>query len=296
MEATGLQPSRDYRKAYRNASCDEKLPNSDHSTNWVDPSNGRFILIDEPYSGVPDERKRSEWAAKEGWVVIKTAWPGMYNPYHCDLYIATRGEHDAHLQDLITKIESMNLPKFATEWDGESANSWDTYVSPLAKTAQDKRRARCKGTIFPAASAKTLPYSFSLGSSRRRPVGKMEIDTHIEVGRMIKAVIRAKSRPYGVYSRMDSLRCTLEDWMGCEKNKTELEGPEFLDVYYGGLPEEDAFYNIAKSRDGLIWILTQIKLKLVSAYPDCAPLRTQIRRVDVSVAMIKNMKSNEKSH
>lgn len=110
MEYTGLRPSRDYRKAYPNGSATDKLPNNDHSTDWVDPVSGHFILIDEPYTGVPDETKRAAWADRTGWQVAKTSWPGMYNPYSCDLYVATDGRFGYDLDPLVTKINAMPTP------------------------------------------------------------------------------------------------------------------------------------------------------------------------------------------
>ena len=64
MERTGLRPSRDYRKAYPEKAYDNRLPNTDHSTDWVDPATGQVIVVDEPYSGVPDEDKRAAWAVR----------------------------------------------------------------------------------------------------------------------------------------------------------------------------------------------------------------------------------------
>ncbi|WP_413208432.1 hypothetical protein [Rhodospirillum sp. A1_3_36] len=104
MEGTGLHPFRDYRTAYPNGSAHNKLPNSDHATDWVDPTSGQFILIDEPYSGVPDEAKRAAWATQAGWRIIKTSWPGMYYPHKCDLYVATDSRNGYDLDALVAKI------------------------------------------------------------------------------------------------------------------------------------------------------------------------------------------------
>lgn len=288
MEHTGLRPSRDYRKAYPNGSANDKLPNNDHATDWVDPASGQFILIDEPY-GV-DEAKRAAWAIRTGWRVAKTSWPGMYYPYSCDLYVATDGRSSYDLDALVAKIDAMPAPLLEKNWSGESSSSWDTFVSPMAKTPQDIRRARCRGTIYPAASATSVPYSYNLGSSRRRPAGEMGIEEHIEAGRIIKAVLWSDQRPYGVYRRMNSLRSTLEDWMSLEIGRGQLEGPEFFDVYYHEAEGDGPYQKMAKSRTGIIAILGDLKQKLQAAYPDCAPLRQQLHRIDMSVSLIGKMK------
>lgn len=290
MENTGLRPSRDHRKAYPESFADDKLPNIDHATDWIDPVSGQFILIDEPYSGVPDEAERAEWAARTGWRVVKTSWAGMYYPHRCNLYVATDDRTGYDLGALVAKIDAMPAPLLEKDWSGESSPSWDTFVSPMAKSTQDIRRARCRGTIFPAASSTTVPYHYSLGSRRRRPAGELGIEGHIEAGRIIKAVICSRQRPYGVYRRMDALRSTLEDWMSLEIGRGELEGPEFFDVYYHETEGDEAYLAEAKSSAGIVTMLSGLKQKLQAAYPDCAPLRRQLQRIDMSVSLIGKMK------
>ena len=292
MEHTGLRPSRDCRKAYLNGLASDELPNKDHATYWVDQACGQFILIDEPYRGAPDEGKRAAWAARTGWKVAKTTWPGMYNPHRCDLYVATDGRSGYDLAPLVAKIDGMAAPLLESDWSGESAPSWDTFVSPMAYTAQDRRRARCRGTIYPSASVTSVPYNYDFGTSRRRPAGAMGVDGHIEAGRIIKAVLRADQRPYGVEVRISALRSTLEDWMALEIGRGQLEGPEFFAVYYHDTDGDDSYQEMAKSRAGMVDILTELKRKLRTAYPDCRPLRQQLHRIDMSVSLIRKMKSS----
>jgi hypothetical protein len=290
MEHTGLRPCRDYRKAYLNGSITDKLPYSDHSTYWIDPGSEQFILVDEPYELAPDQEDRAAWADRNGWLLIKTSWPGMYNPYNCDLYVATNDTTNYNLDALAAKIEAMPAPLLASDWAGESSLSWDTYVSPMAKTAQDVRRARCRGTIYPVASAKTVPYSYGMGSSLRRPAGEMGIEGHIEVGRIIKAIVHSKQRPYTAYNRLNSVRATLEDWMSLEIGRGQLEGPEFFDVYYHETDGDAPFKERACTRPGVLSMLEDMKQKLQAAYPDCAPLRKQLHRIDMAASLINRMK------
>lgn len=290
MEHTGLRPSRDYRKAYPRGSVKEKLPYSDHSSLWLDPAGGQVILIDEPYSNAPNDAERAVWAARNNWRVIKTSWPGMYSPHVCDLYVASDGNSNYDLDALVARINAMPAPLLETDWLGESSPSWDTFVSPMAKTKQDARRARCRGTIYPAPSATTVPYSYSLGEYRRRPAGRMSVAGHVEAGRIIKAVLHSSQRPYAVYTRMTSLRSTLEDWMALEIGREELTGQEFFEVYYTETNGDAAYRKRARSRAGVVAMLGDLKQKLKAAYPDCAPLRRQFDRIDVSVSLIDKMK------
>ncbi|WP_136622611.1 MULTISPECIES: DUF5623 domain-containing protein [Mesorhizobium] len=285
MEYTGLRPPRSSREAHPKTLAQDQLPNRDHATAWIDPTSGQFILVDEPYGDAPDKIKRSAWAARTGWKIVKTAWPGMYSPYDCDLYVATDAKSGCDLDAVVAKIEAMSAPLVADNWAGESSPSWDTFVSPLAKTAQDVRRARCRGTVYPSASATSVPYSYRLGSTRRRPVGELGIAGHIEAGSIIKAVLISRHRPGGVRNRLSPLRSTLEDWLELERRRGELDGPEFFQVYYGDTVANKDHLEKAKSREGVIWILGELKVQLQRAYADCAPLRRQLHRIEMSVSL-----------
>lgn len=287
-EYTGLQPASTYSKTRRDHLIADKLPDNDHATYWADPVSGAFILIDEPY-GVNDF-ERATWAAQTGWRVIKTSWPGMYNPHSCDLYVVADGKTSFDLDALVAKINAMPMPLLEADWPGESAPSWGVFASPMAKTAQDIRRARCKGTIYSASSASTVPYHYGPGSSERRPAGKMEIKEHWEAGRIIKAIIRSYQKPFAVNGRMNSVRATLEDWMSLENTREQLQDIEFFDVYYREAEADAPYHEIAKSRVGVVSLLGDLKQKLQAAYPDCAPLRKQLHRIDMSISLIGRMK------
>lgn len=277
IECSGLLPETPRaRKARRFSREEMNLPGKDHSTNWVDPATGQFILIDEPYSGVPDEDERRVWEARTGWQAIRTSWPGMYNPYVCDLYVATdvRGGYD--LKGLAERIDAMPPPSREEEWSGESADEWETFLSPMSATPQDARRARSRGTIFPVDTATTIPYSYAAGSARRRPKGELGTDGHIRVGRLIKAMLQSPVRPWSVYTRLDSLRATLEDWLALEIGRDALDGPEFFDVYYNSTPDDAAAEDQAATVAGVREMLAEVRTHLTNAYPDCAPLRRQL--------------------
>lgn len=292
MEYTGLQPARSYREAHPKTLSQDNLPSRDHATSWIDPASGQFILVDEPYRGAPDEVKRSDWVARTGWEINKTAWPGMYRPYECDLYIVTDTRTGYDSSALASRIMTIPKPLTVENWYGESSPSWDTFISPLAQTVQDIRRARCRGTIYPLDSAKSVPYSYGLGLVGRRPIGKLGIAGHIEAGSIIKAVLRSRHKPGGVWQRLSRMRSTLEDWLELERRKGELDGREFFDVYYGETIAIERHREMAKSSDGNIEILSELKRVLQKEYSDCAPLRKQLHRIDMSIAAIQKMSAN----
>ena len=54
--------------------------------------------------------------------------------------------------------------------------------------------------------------------------------------------------------------------------------------------DNDSFWEMAATPEGLIALLGDLKKKLQAAYPDCAPLRHQMKRIDMSVTLIGGMK------
>jgi len=286
MELTGLQPRPRKWASYKETIG--KLPYSDHLTEWVETGTGQLILIDEPYS--LNSSERANWATEHGWEVKKSTWPGMYFPHNCDLYVAADVSNGYDPNHLLAKIDAMPIPLVESDWPGESVNSWDTFVSPRASTPQDMRRARPRGTIFPTATATSVPYSYNMGTTRRRPKGVMGVPGHIEVGSIIKAVISSRHRPWGVHRRLNTLRATLEDWMSLEIGRKDLQGPEFFDVYYRETVADVPFEGGATTRQGVIDLLIALKARLQAAYPDSAPLRAELKRVDMSIQLTSKMK------
>ena len=285
MEHTGLIPNRDQRK-YPQLLIKDKLPNTDHPTSWIDHESGQFVLIDEPYGGAPDEEERSAWASRNGWKVEKSSWPGMYYPYQCDIYVCADITSGYDVEALVAKIDAMPAPVTSNDWAGESVHSWDTFVSPMAKTKQDKRRARCKGTIYPETSKTTEPFSYRMGCTHRHPIGALGVDEHVECGRIIKAAMSSEYMTSGAWSRLNSLRSELESWYDFEIKGKDPEGIDFFKVYYGETPEDKALRKSMKSAADVVFALGGVSQKLKSTYPDCAPLRQQLRRLEMAASMI----------
>ncbi|GAB6052212.1 hypothetical protein JCM17960_10320 [Magnetospira thiophila] len=290
MEYTGLRPS----SYSHNVNPIFKLPYSDHSTGWVDPENGQFLLVDEPYGNPHNDEIRQAWAHQQGWHLRKSVWPGMYFPYNSDLYVATDGSQGYDFEALMAKIDAIPTPITEETWIGDSVPSLEVFLSPAAKTPQDRRRARSKGTVMPQPSESTIPYNLMFGSSERRPAGSMTIAEHIETGKIVKAAIQSSVLPYGAYLRLNRLYTTLEEWLALEFSRDQLNGSEFFDVYSRGKDSKGPYVEAAQSESGLIRVLGVLKQKLQAAYPDCAPLRKQLHRIDMAVSLI--IKKDGKSH
>lgn len=288
MEATGLRPSGDCMAAYPNRNQDNKLPGSDHPTDWYDPKSGQFILIDEPYSKAAVSAERAAWARQHGWHIEASTWPGIYSPYSCSFFVATNTSTGFDFASLMKKIDAMANPIVADDWNGVSVPNHETFVSPMAKTPQDKRRAKSKATVISQVSEKTVPYgAFFDPQQRRKPRATMPISSHTKAGKIIKSVLHSREKPWSVNKRMDSIRSTLEDWMGIEIGPNDPDGFDFFDVYYRNADEKGRYAEAAKSSIGLVEILNELKTNLRKHYPDCAPLRRQTSKIDTSISLIK---------
>lgn len=291
MERTGLVPCRAPQKIYPKRTANEKLPDSDHVTYWIDPSSDQFILADEPYRLQPNEAARNAWARKYGWNIEKTQWPGMYNPYHCDLYIATDGQSGYDLRSIATKINAIPAPLVPEDWRGESSSSWTTFVSPMATTPQDVRRARSRGTIFRLATSNSIPYVANFGFQERRPAGKLTFEGHSEAGQIIKATLAGGHLPWAAHRRLNAMRSTLEDWMCEEIARDEQKYLDIVSVYYGDYVGDINHLDEATSKSGTIKLLRHLKDRLLGAYPDCAPLRRLTKAIDTSIDLADNKRS-----
>lgn len=285
MEATGLKPCPYDIARVATQGLNEELPQKDHTSQWHDPATGQYVLIDEPYGNAVVSQERAEWATQNNWHLEASTWPGIYYPGACGFYIASPAGQGYDFDRLIRVINAIPEPVLADNWPGISAANHEVFVSPMAATPQDRRRAQAKGTIMRLPSKTTLPYSS--GSMNRRPNGSMPVDGHVEAGRMIKAILQSRFKPWAVNKRMDSIRSTLEDWLGLEIHPDRLPGREFFDVYYHGLDESDPYVVATQSTQGVIDLLMKLKESLQNSYPDCAPLRKLTGKVETSVRIIE---------
>ncbi len=293
MEATGLVPSDNRRGRKATALLDARLPGRDHSTDWYEPRTDRFVIVDEPYSAAVVSDERAAWAERNGWHLRATTWPGIYSPGACAMFVATERSEGFAFDALMRRIDNQAPPITAETWPGTSASGHETFLTPMAVTPQDRRRARAKGTSYQMPSKTTVPYSY-LWSSDRKPVGAMGIAGHQEAGRMIKAMLRSNARPWSVKERLETLRCTLEDWLGKEISDSELPGSEFFDVYYHDVAAGEPFIAVAATSDGVIDLLGKLRDMITSTYPDCTPLRRLTRRIDTAVKFTIRFQGRER--
>ena len=288
MEATGLKPAKHSDLRHPNSLCFDDLPRRDHVTSWIDPSTDQLIMVDEPYlAAVVDDDDRRAWANHHGWHLEASNWPGMYFPHECALFVATDASRGYKFDALMEKINAMPEPVSSENWEGDSSNTHDVFVSPAAVTRQDVRRAKAKGTIYRVSNRRTTPLSLQSARNDRKPNAIMPFHVHQEIGRAIQSAMLAGKLGSVAWSRLNALRCDLENWMFVEHDERNFQDINFTQIYYSGPEEDEPYLQIAGSRDGVVQILESVAALLKRYYPNCAPLRQVLRRVDVSVASLR---------
>ncbi len=290
MEETGLRPcnARDTERAL--AGLDEELPGRDHSSHWHEPTSGQFIMIDEPYSRSRASRERTEWARRNGWDLAATNWPGLYFPYRCAFFVASKQTADFNFGALVGTINAMPAPQTSEHWQGQSAPNHETCVSLLATSPQDKRRAKAKATIVARPSRQTIPYRRDMLGLARKPNGRMTLAEHQMAGRMIRAVLHSNFKPWAVNQRMDEVMRVLVDWLYEDVAPGKLNAlPDPIDLYYGEMPSSDPLFLQAGSRSGVVSMLLDLRALLEGAYPRCAPLRKLTGQIETSLKMTRSL-------
>ncbi|WP_066283925.1 DUF5623 domain-containing protein [Blastomonas sp. CCH1-A6] len=289
MEMTGLRPC-DYVEASRAmADLDEELPGNDHSSYLKLPASGQFILIDEPYSGPMVSDERAAWAKRNGWELGAADWHGLYFPYRCTLFVASKRTEDFDFDALVRSINALPAPVTAEHWAGSSMPNHDIFVSPQAATPQDKRRAKAKGTIVARPSRQTLPYHRDMIGYDRKPNGSMTLAQHQLAGRLLGVILQSNSKPGAVNWRVDKLMSVLVDWLYADvplRLLNALDDP--VSLYYGDMSSDDPLFNRANSPSGVESLLIELKGLLEGAYPQCAPLRKLTGRIDTALKITRS--------
>jgi len=289
MEMTGLRPC-DYLEASRAmADVDEELPGNDHSSYWKLPTSGQFILIDEPYFGPSVSDERAAWAKRNDWDLVAADWPGLYFPYRCTLFVASKRTEDFDFHALVRTINALPAPETPEHWAGSSMPNHDVFISPQAATPQDKRRAKAKGTIVARPSRQTLPYHRDMIGYDRKPNGSMTLVQHQLAGRLLRAILQSNSKPGAVNWRVDKLMRVLVDWLYADVPHQQLNAlDDPIDLYYGDMSPDDPLFSRANSRSGVESLLIELKGLLEGAYPQCAPLRKLTGRIDTALKIARS--------
>lgn len=284
IEHTELKPVKFTLAVFPASNEKNRLPGSDHSSFWCEPSTGQILYMDEPYIRAVEHPERIDWAKKHNWNLQLSKWGGIYAPGRTCMYLATDASTGFDFSGLMSKIDNMPVALTAELWGGKSELGHEPFYSPLCTSSQDKKRAVPKGSIYRADGGKTLPMQrWNSPQNERRPNGVMSVNKHQLAARLIKAIECSSEKPFSVNNRLSAIKSDLENWFFSEHDRTVTD--KFDLFYYTGISGDDPLVQQSNSQIGVIGLLNELKALLSSEYVDCAPLRRLINKINTSIKL-----------
>ncbi|MDO8909515.1 MAG: DUF5623 domain-containing protein [Pseudohongiella sp.] len=290
MDATKLRPTKSYSRAFPAGSSKDPIPGRDHCSTWYDRETKRYLFVDEPYESAVASKapERDAWAKRHGYTIIKAQWAGMYAPdIGSRLYLLADEAKGIPLAPIAASLDKLPPPIVESAWNGESAPMQPFFVSPGAIAKAEATKHKPKPPRKSNGQRNSVGYIQAFVGPQRRPKGRMPIEAHAEVGRLLKSVLAETYHRKGVYNRINAIRSELDEWTQCEYNHAELPNDRFFELYYR---ESDATYarslNEAE-RSGHQASLLEAKTILISHYPDCSPLNSLLKKIDAAVKSLQ---------
>jgi hypothetical protein len=291
IDATKLRPSKSHSRAFPGGRSSNAIPGHDHYSIWYDRETKRYLFVDEPYEKAVESqiKARENWAQRNGFAIVKPEWAGMYAPdIGSRLYLIADETKGIPLQPIAAALDKLHAPIVEATWDGESAPMLPFFVSPGAIAKKVAERDKPKTLPKSNGQHKSVAYVQAFVGPQRRPKGQMPIKTHAEVGRLLKSVLVETYHRKGVYNRVNAIRSELDEWVQREYNDAELSNKQFFELYYreSGSTFKRSLSNAERERH--TESLTEVKRLLYVHYPDCPPLRSLLKKIDVAVKSLQS--------
>lgn len=285
MGATRLRPSKSRSRAFPGGRSSNAIPGLDHYSVWYDRDTKRYLFVDEPYEKAAESKsaEREAWSAKHGFKVIKSTWKGMYAPdVGSRLYLIADTAKGVALEPVAAALDQLPPPIVEGAWNGDSAPMLPFFVSPGAIAKKAAAKDKLPASRKSGGPHTSVDYVQTFVGPQRRPKGRMPIEVHAEVGRLLKSVLTATFERKGVYNRINAVRSELDEWIQREYTHAELPSEQFFELYYheSGSTFERALP--AAERESHAASLNQAKQMLSAHYPDCPPLRSLLRKIDAA--------------
>lgn len=270
MEATGLVPATT-RRQERPMRVFENLPGRDHRSYWIDAETGAWVFMDEPYPHV-DERARAVLAEGQRLAMLRSSWPGIYNPGGCTPYLFS--SEQALIDRLSHALAQLNKAGSDLRFDGESARYGSRFVSPARAMSGKPARARPMPAPPGFEYRGALPYGSRSGgkASKWRPAQRMTLECHLKLGALLGA-LEASKLPRGASAAIMYLRVTLDDWVQMEYPGDEMTDEQFRQMYYG--PQRHAI----AERVSQLRAVQETASLIREGYEECAPKRRLMRKL-----------------
>lgn len=291
MDVTKLRPSKSHSRVYPGGRSSNAIPGRDHYSIWYDRETKRYLFADEPYEKAVESKvqEREDWAQRHGFAIVKTEWAGMYAPdVGSRLYLVADKTKGIPLQPIAAALDKLPAPIVESVWEGESAPTLPHFVSPgtIAKAAVEKDKLKTS----PKSNGQRNSVGFvqTFVGPQCRPKGRMPIEAHAQVGRLLKSVLAATHHRKGVYNRVNAVRSELDEWVQREYNHAELSNEQFFELYYheSGSTFSRSLPEVERERHAES--LTEAKKLLGKHYPDCPPLRSLLKKMDAAVKSLRD--------
>jgi hypothetical protein len=292
MDTTKLRPSTSHSRAFPAGRSSNAVPGRDHYSIWYDRESKRYLFADEPYEPAAEAMaaERAAWSQRHGFEIAKPLWSGMYNPDGGSrLYLIADSMKGVPLAPIVAALDLLPEPIVEAAWDGESAPSTPIFFSP-GTVARNEAAAKLpaketrRGTKGPRS---TVGYVQTFVGPQRRPKGRMPIEVHAQVGKLLKSVLAASYYRKGVYNRVNGIRSELDEWTQREYSYDELPNEQFFELYYR---ESGSSFSRSLSSDERalhVGSLERAKQILAQHYPDSPPLRAVMKKLDAAIGSMQ---------
>jgi Domain of unknown function (DUF5623) len=296
LDATKLRPSSGYSKAYPEGKPENKIPGEDHAQIWFDPATKGYLITDEPYdfSIQGKLQEREVWSRNHSFNLAKTVWGGMHYPGGgTSMYLLGSKSSNTTFEVTLAAINRMPKAIQDDHWCGESGPSLPMFFSEVG--SQNKPVKVKTATVPEKASASskkdpTTTYVQTFGGSQKRPNGRMSIEVHTQVGKLLQEVFAETYHRRGAHGRIDSVRSELDEWVQREYTALELPGQQFFDLYYHGPNVNYSRKGAGEKKDILIEKIELSRSLIFQSYTDCAPLRSVVKRLDMAITSLEGWK------
>ncbi|CAM0555446.1 hypothetical protein EHLJMEHL_00604 [Vreelandella titanicae] len=291
MEATKLRPSKSHSRAFPGGRSSNAVPGRDHYSIWYDRESKRYLFVDEPYEGAVERRaqERDAWAKQHGFAIVKPGWAGMYAPnVGSRLYLIADETKGVPLQPIVTALDKLGSPIVEDVWSGMSAPMTPFFVSPGTNAKATEVKKKPKAPHKSCSQHNSVEYVQTFVGPRRRPKGRLPINVHAEVGRLLKSVLLATYYRKGVYNRINAVRSELDEWAQQEYKHDELPNEQFFELYYRESGSIFLRSLVESERLRHAQSLARGGELLVEHYPDCPPLRSLLKKVDAAAKSLQS--------
>ncbi|WP_292243624.1 DUF5623 domain-containing protein [Mesorhizobium sp.] len=290
MDITGLRPSK--ARVEPRGGYSARLPGGDHGSVWYDPVAKHHVGADEPYAGSVTSKiaERDAWARQHNWSLARPEWAGMYYPEgSSELYLYADASKGYSLDGLLQALSKAHSPIVPENCDRVATDGHTPFVTPGEKAEAEAKLARDvqRKAPSPRGPKSTVEYRLPLsGKRRRRPMAAMPVEAHAKIGSLLKGVLIDMRSRAGVYKRVDAVRSELDDWVQCEHDRQAMSDAVFFGLYYG----ENSTRGKPENGERHIESLRLAQSVLMQHYPDCAPLRDLIGKIDLAVRSLEKLR------